>query len=89
MKRLTITSILLTVIAMVAVGCSAKEDIVATPDSSPTLSPLPSTDTAQPSVGTSTQSRDAVGISGASMGGADTIGTLPEAETDTPRLPAQ
>lgn len=89
MKKLTITSILLSAIAVSTVGCSAKQDVVATPDSATTLQPLPRMDSEQPSVGAATPQRDGLGVPDAGVGGGDAIGALPEVDSEPQGLPAQ
>lgn len=89
MKRLTIISILLSALAVSTVGCSAKQDVIATPDSATTLKPLPRMDSEQPSVGATTPPRDGLGVPDAGVGGSDAIGALPELDAEPQSLPAQ
>lgn len=89
MKRLTIISILLSALAVSTVGCSAKQDVIATPDSATSLKPLPSVGAEQPSVGATTPQRDGLGLPDAGVGGGDAIGALPELDSEPQSLPAQ
>ncbi|TCM65123.1 hypothetical protein EC844_11686 [Acinetobacter calcoaceticus] len=96
MKKLTIISILLTAVALVAVGCTSQE--AATP-STTTQTQLPTSSAELPSVDTGTQGRSAIEAQSAEPAGAIEAAdptlqnntpyqALPESGTNPPALPS-